>query len=204
MEVVKINNHPVASNTYIVFNENSNKAVIIDPSFNIASAVNAILSDGLEITAILLTHGHFDHIAGVDSIRKSLNIPLYIHKNDADMLFSSEKNHGSFWGFDVATDPAENVIHDNDIINEGQMCFKVLHTPGHTKGSVCFICDDCIFTGDTLFYMSIGRTDLPGGDFDEIRESLRKLASLDFDYKVYPGHEQSTSLFYEKDNNPFM
>ena len=204
MEIIKINNYPIAANTYIAYDENTTKGVIIDPSFGIANAVNSVIEEGIEVSAILLTHGHFDHIAGVESVRTALGIPVYIHAADADMLLSADKNHASFYGLDIATSAAENIIEDGQIIDIEGLSFKVMHTPGHTKGSVCYISGDIMFTGDTLFYMSMGRTDLEGGDYAEMMASLKKLSELNVDYKVYPGHEQSTSLFYEKDNNPFM
>ncbi len=204
MEVIKIHKHPIAANTYIAYDEEKKTGVIIDPSFGVETAVDAVINEGIKIEAVYLTHGHFDHIAGVESVRKALSIPVYVHKNDADMLFSAKKNHSDFYGMEIATDPAEFVFQDGEILSAGGMECRVMHTPGHTMGSVCLIFDDVMFTGDTLFHMSIGRTDLDGGDFSEMEKSLDKLAALDVDYRVYPGHEQSTSLFYEIDNNPFL
>ena len=204
MEVIKINNHPISANTYIAFDEDTKDGVIIDPSFYIENAIKEVINEGINIRAILLTHGHFDHISGVEQVRRMIDVPVYIHEKDADMLTSSDRNQGSSFGIDIVSGPADNIFSDNDTLSFGSISFKVLHTPGHTEGSVCFLSDDVMFTGDTLFHMSIGRTDMEGGNYSDILVSLSKLAQIDVDYKVYPGHEQSTSLFYEKDNNPFL
>lgn len=203
-EVIKLNRNVMAVNTYIVYNEETKKGVVIDPSFNPQVVIDCINEEDIEIEAILLTHGHFDHIAGVDAVRKQFGVPVYIHADDADMLFSAEKNHSSMAGARIETDPAEHTFKSGDMLEFAGMKFGVLGTPGHTMGSVCFLTDDMMFAGDTLFYMSIGRTDLGGSDPRKMQESLEILRKIPEDLIVHPGHGQSSSLAFEKDNNPFL
>lgn len=161
----------------------------------------------LKLTKILLTHGHFDHISGVENVRQATGAEVFIHENDAPMFQSSVLSlHSamSIMPFYPVSD--FKTIHDDCIINDGDFSFKVVHTPGHSSGSVCYVCNEekIIFSGDTLFCCSVGRTDFPGGDSQLMMNSLRILYLLDGDYKVYPGHNETTTLEYERENNPYM
>ena len=159
----------------------------------------------LRLTKILLTHGHFDHIGGVEEVREATGAEVYIHQNDAPMLTSPAKSlHSamSIMEFRPITD--YTVVVGDCFINDGDCTFRVFHTPGHSYGSVCYICDDVIFSGDTLFCCSAGRTDFPGGNAQFLRQSLIRLGELEGDYKVYPGHNESTTLDYERENNPYL
>lgn len=192
------------SNCYIVETA-PGRCIAIDIGGSPRTVIEYLKMRGLKLGKILLTHGHFDHIGGVEDVRLATGAEVYVHESDAPMLESSALSlHSmiSFMPFKPVTD--YTVVRGDCFINDGDCSFQVLHTPGHSHGSVCYICHDVIFSGDTLFCCSAGRTDFPGGDADYLRRSLETLADLDGDYSVYPGHNESTTLSYEKKNNPYM
>lgn len=161
----------------------------------------------LTLTKIFLTHGHFDHIGGVEEIRQNTGAEVFVHESDAPMLSSSELSlHSAISIMPFKSVTNYEIVRDNCIIHDGECSFRVIHTPGHSRGSVCFVCDEerIIFSGDTLFCCSVGRTDFPGGDPHYMMQSLQILYNLDGDYKIYPGHNDFTTLEYERRNNPYM
>jgi glyoxylase-like metal-dependent hydrolase (beta-lactamase superfamily II) len=164
--------------------------------------------DGLEIEAILLTHAHFDHIGGVDEIRKLKGCPVYLHDLEADWLTDPKRNGSLRWpelGVTISSDPAEYALDDRMTLSLIGTTFKVMHTPGHSPGSVSFLMDNHLFGGDVLFRQSVGRTDLPGGNADVLYDSIHeKLFTLDDGVIVYPGHGPRTTIGYERDNNPYV
>lgn len=170
--------------------------------------INYLKMTGLKLTKILLTHGHFDHMSGVEEVRKATGAEVYIHEADAFMLESADASLFSSMSFLSASPfiPVKEykTIHDGDEIQDGDYTFRVLHTPGHTPGGVCYITDDTIFSGDTLFCCSAGRTDFPKSDSQQMILSLKKLYNLEGDYKVFAGHNETTTLDYERKNNPHM
>lgn len=206
MQVIKLVSHIMNVNTYVLYNENTMKAVIIDPSFDTIKIENCIAAENLKPIAVLLTHGHYDHIAGLDHIRERYSIPAYIGQDDAAMLMDSEINLSNYFGQPIVCREVENTVKDGDVLNLAGTEIKVISTPGHTMGGVTYLVEDILFTGDTLFHLSIGRTDFPGGNFNDLMQSLKHLSKLDDkqDYIVHPGHESSTSLDFETANNPYM
>ena len=181
------------------------EAVLIDPSVSYASAMASYGNVLPKIKAILLTHGHFDHIFGADVLRQKYCIPLAIHEADGDMLCDPMKNASMlFFRESHIYHPAEKLLRDGDEIAVGTSTIRVMHTPGHSPGSVCYCMGkDCI-TGDTLFRESIGRTDLPGGNSEAISRSLEKLAAVADDIQIYPGHGEISTMSYEKKYNPYL
>lgn len=186
----------IQTNTYIISIDN--KAIVIDP----ASKADKIISllNGKELLAVLLTHGHFDHIKACDGLFENYHCPIYIHEADEDM--TRDKRNAFDYEISVTSYISCPLIH----LKEGKMKigpfeFEVLFTPGHSKGSVCYVFEDDIFTGDTLFKLSIGRTDFKGGSEKEIKESLRLIKNINKDLIVHPGHEEETNLLFEIANN---
>lgn len=203
MNIYTLNLGELATNCYIVETA-PDKCIAIDIGGDPEVFLDFIKSKNLTLDKILLTHGHFDHTEGVKKVQEETGVPVYIHSRDATMLEGGSSSLAPFFGRPVIKIESYMEIHDGDIIESGNIRFTVMHTAGHTKGSVCYITEDTIFSGDTLFLESMGRTDYPGGDVDEMRESLKKLKNLKGDYKVYPGHFDSTTLGNERKNNPYM
>lgn len=189
------------SNTYVI-NDDNGVAVIIDPSKNYSGIVDYIKNNNLKPVAILLTHGHFDHIRGVKNILEEFNIPLYIHYLDADYLKDPFLNCSNLMSFhEVVIDVAPKLLGDNDNLDFfKEEIIRVIHTPFHTPGSVCYYLENkkWLFTGDSLFKNGVGRCDLPGGDKKQMKSSLDKLKILDNDVVIYPGHDNKSTIGHEK------
>ncbi len=193
-----------AANTYVVFDNETLNGVVIDPSFSPSNYIRYIDENRISVNYVLLTHGHIDHIYGLKELKNKYGLQVCISEKDAEMLIDPKLNLGPEFGVSGEYGRADILLSDGDAISVPNMEFEVIETPGHTSGSVCFRCGNCLFTGDTLFNLSIGRTDLPGGSFNDMERSLAKLKKISSDLEVYPGHESSTSLSYEIDNNPFL
>ena len=193
MTITSLTVGSIGTNCYMIYNEDTKAAVVVDPSDDAALAEARIAALGLEVRAILLTHGHFDHGGDADRIRKLTGAPVYLHP--ADRALPSWLTHGL---------TADRELADGDELDFDGLRFRVLHTPGHTPGSVCFLCGDALFAGDTLFAGSCGRTDLPGGSWKAMAASLRRLADLEGDYTVLPGHGETTTLEEEREGNPYI
>ena len=177
---------PANANCYIV--EDNGMCVIIDAPSEAKVILDYISKKGLTLSAILLTHGHFDHIDAIDELSEKTGAQVFIHQNDYEMLYDPTLNASSFFGLRIAKKSVACKMNDNDVLTFGNIRIKVLLTPGHTKGSVCYIIDNNIFTGDTLFLNGYGRTDLPGGNSMKLMETLEKLIPLSKTMNVYPGH----------------
>lgn len=203
MELYVMQVGAIGTNCYLIASEAGN-AAIVDPGAQADKIARALEEKGLIPKMILLTHGHFDHIGAVDVLRSQYGIPVYVHEADEEMLADSSKNGGMGLVGQHVTAHSDNLVEDGDGIPLDELTFHVIHTPGHSKGSVCYAVDSVLLTGDTLFCGSIGRTDLYGGDYKEICQSLKKLADLEGDYRVCPGHDRMSTLDSERNQNPYL
>lgn len=186
------------ANCYIIMDEESKEAIVLDPGGDGEMLEEVILNTGAKVKGILLTHGHMDHVGGVEYLADSFKVPFYISKIDEEYM---EKDNSVFGSIRKA----DGYLNDGDEYTFGNKKVKVIATPGHTKGGLCFLIDDKVFTGDTLFQGSIGRTDFMGGDFNEIINSIKtKLLSLGNEVEVYPGHGPKSSIGYEKRYNMYV
>ena len=198
---MRISTYPLGeygANCYLVTDEVSKDTIVIDPGANSEYLIREIDRLGCNLKAILLTHAHFDHIGAVESLKGKYNIPVYVHNGEIE---NSKINTHVYSKL-----PSDcNVVSDNDILSFNSIKIKCIHTPGHSKGGMCFLIEDNIFTGDTLFQGSIGRTDFISGDYDTLINSIEeKLMVLDKNTKVYPGHGPSSTIIYERMRNPFL
>lgn len=196
---------PVGANTYIVTDEASGLSAVID-----CGAYTPQLREKLRdktVKYIMLTHGHYDHILGVYDLKQATGAEVLIHKDDANCLYDSMASL-AFYNYGQAQQPlkADRVLTEGDRIELGQTVFRVMNTKGHTEGSVLYIdeADRVIFSGDTLFAGSYGRTDLPGGDDGKMLNSLRRIKAIEGDYKIFTGHDQSTTLEEERKFNVYL
>ena len=182
------------TNCYLVWSENADTCVVIDPGYEPETVLAETKRLGKSIEAILLTHGHFDHVGAVRDLVAATDCKVYLC--EADLSMPPQMTAGPLYYSDL--------YGEGDVLSLAGLSFKVLHTPGHTPGSVCLQCEDTIFSGDTLFWGSCGRTDLPGGSWATIQKSLKRLAALPGDFQVYPGHGDDTRLDFERKMNPYM
>ena len=197
MEIKHIYIPSVHTNCHLLIDEDSGALAVIDPGDDVTgSLLRLCVDNGWEVRAVFLTHGHYDHVGGVNPLRlKFPHVPVYLHPADTGKNDRLSPTAGlgplTLW-------------RDGDVVPLGSLQVEVLHTPGHTPGSVCLRCRDALFTGDTLFAGSMGRTDFPGGSEEDIMASLKRLGGLEGDYKVFPGHNVFTTLAWERQNNPYL
>jgi len=185
------------TNCYVVTDEDTKKCAIIDPGADSNTILDYVESNNLTVVAIFMTHGHYDHYLALDAVLEDTGAKAYIHE--------TEVNRGGQGGRHKLDDNGKlSYYSEGDVIDVGNLKFKVIETPGHSTGSVTLICNDAIFTGDTLFRGDCGRTDLEGGNDDVMMQSLKRLSELDGDFEVYPGHAESSTLSYERSFNRYM
>lgn len=206
MKVVQIATGVMQANCFLVYEEGSSSAFVIDPGAQVEKIMAHIKHYEInEITHIFLTHGHFDHIGALAELKEATDAKVCIHERDLPMLTSQTDNLAAFSGSAVEECEADIILQDGEIIKAAGLDVEVLHTPGHSGGSVCYIVDNVMFSGDTFFYMFCGRTDFPGSDPQEYAHSLTVvLRSLKKNYHVYTGHGVKTTLFGEFENNPYF
>ncbi len=181
------------TNCYVVRSPEVNTCVVIDPGYMPQQILSCLQKEDSTIEAILLTHGHFDHVGAVKVLAEKTGAAVYLH--EAELSLPEQLTNGPLY--------YTHTYKEGDVLSLAGLSFRVLHTPGHTAGSVCLAAEDSLFTGDTLFQDSCGRTDL-GGSWTQMHQSLQRLKALEQDYRVYPGHGPDTTLSEEKQYNPYM
>ena len=199
MTVYRVLSGGFGCNSYILTADNKT-AVVVDCADE--GVYYECERKGLKPVALLLTHGHFDHVGGCGKFYAE-NVPIYCGEGEKEYIFSKE-NRSVFGGVYIPDFKIFKTLTDGERIALGGINFEVISTPGHTVGGVCYLAEDCLFSGDTLFKEGIGRSDLPGGNFKQLKESLKKLFSIDKNLKVYCGHGEDTTLGYEGKNNPYV
>lgn len=196
----------MATDTYILINEQTGECIVTDPAACPAEFLRYFQTEGLKVSAVLLTHGHFDHIMGLDEFCKEYPAPVYAHEDEKSILLDPQRNLSGLVGKQYSYSGAE-YLRDGEELELAGMKLRVIHTPGHTAGGCCyyFYEEDVLISGDTLFNTSIGRTDFPTGSSSQLVRSVKeKLFVLPEETKVYPGHMEETTIGYEKKNNPYV
>lgn len=193
------------TNCYLVYCLETLECVIIDPGAEANKISQLIIRERLEPIAVLNTHGHVDHVGANIDIKEKFKVPLYIHSADGPMLGKVQQSELGFIFGAKDSPPADNFLKEGDKVNIGKSFLQVVHTPGHSSGSVSFIGDGFILSGDTLFFGGVGRTDFPGGSWEELENSIRnKILTLPDETIILPGHGPSTTVAQEKSSNPFI
>lgn len=196
----------LSTNCYIVACDDTREAAVIDPGDEASEILEKINDNNLHVKYIINTHAHWDHIGANNALKLETKAEVLLHKNDVDILQDEFRNLAGFLGVTETASEVDVLLSDGDIVEIGEsISFEVLHTPGHTPGSICLLGKDILFSGDTLFSGSIGRTDLPGGSYKNIISSVNeKIKNLPEHLEIYPGHGPKTSVKEEKENNPFL
>lgn len=196
----------VATNCYLAMNETTKELLIVDPADHADRMMQMVSKMGGKPVAVLLTHGHFDHIGAAEALREKYEIPVYAMKQEAEVLSSVQLNLSQMFGCPLTLE-ADRLMTDGEVLTLAGMELRVLHTPGHTQGGCCyyFAQEGVLFSGDTLFCESVGRSDFPTGSMSVLVRSIKeKLMVLPEDTKVYPGHNHATTIGHEKKYNPFF
>ncbi len=204
MKIKSIIVGPIQSNCYIVYDEKSLEALVIDPGEEAGKIVRAIDDNHLKVRYIVCTHGHFDHIGAVTGVKKHTGAKVAINKNDIE-IYRHAREFAASWGFHIDQPPDPDLlVEDGDEIVAGGLQLRALITPGHSPGGICLYGKGVLFTGDTIFAGSVGRTDLYGGDVEELKKSFARLILLPADTEIFPGHGSSSTIRKEKATNFFI
>lgn len=194
---------PLSVNCFIIADEKTKKAIVVDPGDEPDMIMDIIKKNNLIVEYIICTHGHFDHVGAVSDIKKETGANILIHKEEL-VIYSAARDMAAFWGYDIDPLPEpDGFVRDGDTISLGDLQFKVLHTPGHSPGGICLYSNNILITGDTLFEGSVGRTDFYGGDIEKLKKSFKRLMELPDDTRVLPGHGSETTIGREKRENMF-
>jgi len=195
---------PLQVNCHIVACPKTRKAMVVDPGDEVPRILETLNNNNLEVAVIVNTHAHFDHIGGNSALAEATSAPLYIHSADAPLLDRAQQQAAAYGMTTTPSPIPDKLLNEGDVLEVGTLKFTVIHTPGHSPGGICLHGDGHIFVGDTLFAGSIGRTDLPGGDFDLLIRGIKsKLWGLEDETVVYSGHGPETSIGRERKTNPF-
>lgn len=196
---------PLSANCYIVADEEAKEAVVVDPGGEGDMIAELCRQQGLAVRYIINTHGHADHILGNAALKEATGAQLLVHEADKEMLTSAQLSLAAYVGEQGKLIPPDRILREGDELPLGALVLKILHTPGHTPGGICLAVENALFTGDTLFAESVGRTDFPGGSHMQLLDSIKtKLYTYPDDTVVYPGHGPSTTIQQEKVYNPFV
>lgn len=205
MDVFKVEVMPLGTNCYLVMDKETREGLVVDPGGSAELILDNIAKKEMKPKAVVNTHGHWDHIGANVEVADAFKIPVYIHKDDADYLTDPSKNASNIMGTRSEARAADGFLTEGDKLEFGGCTLEVLHTPGHTPGGISLYGEGVVFSGDSLFYGSIGRTDLPGGDYGALIDSIKeKLLTLPGDTVVCPGHGIVTTIRDEINNNPFV
>jgi len=194
-------------NCYLYWDETSKDGIIIDPGDEEERIINRVEGLGINLKAILLTHGHGDHIVAVEAVKEKYSIPLYIGNGEEELLKNPSANVSALIGHPIVAPPPDYLVNDEQLLTFGTISLKVLSTPGHSPAGVCYLDENegLLFTGDTLFWSSIGRSDFPGSSHETLMNSINtKIMTLPDSIECFPGHGPKTTVGAERENNPFL
>lgn len=194
---------PLQANCFIVWDDSSREAIVIDPGDEPDRILSFIKENNLKVRYIVCTHAHFDHVGALPELKVHTGAPVAVHEAEKE-IYEGARDMAAFFGYDIEKLPEPDIyLRDNDLINMGSVQLRVLHTPGHSPGGLCLYGNGVIFTGDTIFAGSVGRTDFYGGDINQLKHSFKRILSLPPDTKIFPGHGPGTTVDEEKRENPF-
>ncbi len=203
MEIKKFVVGPLESNCFLIVDEDSRECFITDPGDEPDRIIDFVGENNLKTKYLICTHAHFDHVGALPEIEKETGAKIVLHRADLP-IYESAGDHAEMWGFDIdPLPPPQMFVDDGDTLFIGKLRFEILHTPGHSPGSISIYGEGIVITGDTLFAGSVGRTDLPGGDVMKLRASFRRLMSLSDSIRVLPGHGPETTIGRERRENFF-